>query len=158
MVAALVLAGNALAGGAEPGDGAYGRPARRVRDARLGAGRRRDRLPDRAHAGRRRQRPHGRGGDHRPVAAAAHGHARRAEVRRRRLRARQPLPVAGAGEIRNDGAAVELDPVFGTTLPQWGTGPGASLRTQWETSGNATYTSDVNEYAYEVQRFVRVQP
>ncbi len=41
------------------------------------------------------------------------------------------------------------EPVFGTTLPQWGTGPGASLRTQWETSGNATYTSDVNEYAYE---------
>jgi hypothetical protein len=41
------------------------------------------------------------------------------------------------------------DPVFGTTNPQWGTGPGASLRTQWELSGNATYTSDVNEYAYE---------
>lgn len=40
-------------------------------------------------------------------------------------------------------------PVTGTTLPQWGTGPGASLRTQWESSGNATYTSDVNEYAYE---------
>jgi hypothetical protein len=30
------------------------------------------------------------------------------------------------------------DPIFGTTLPQWGTGPGASLRTQWESSGNAT--------------------
>ncbi len=41
------------------------------------------------------------------------------------------------------------DPVFGTTNTQWGTGPGASLRTQWELSGNATYTSDVNEYAYE---------
>jgi Zinc carboxypeptidase len=41
------------------------------------------------------------------------------------------------------------DPVFGTTNPQWGTGPGASMRTQWELSGNATYTSDVNEYAYE---------
>jgi hypothetical protein len=41
------------------------------------------------------------------------------------------------------------EPIAGTTLPQWGTGPGASLRTQWETSGNATYTSDVNEYAYE---------
>ena len=41
------------------------------------------------------------------------------------------------------------EPVFGTTRPQWGTGPGADLRTQWETSGNATYTSDVNEYAYE---------
>jgi Zinc carboxypeptidase len=40
------------------------------------------------------------------------------------------------------------DPVAGTTLPQWGTGPGAGSRTQWESSGNATYTSDVNEYAY----------
>src|SRR4051794_26156191 len=40
-------------------------------------------------------------------------------------------------------------PVFGTTSPQWGTGPGASMRTQWESSGNATFTSDVNEYAYE---------
>ena len=40
------------------------------------------------------------------------------------------------------------EPVFGTTLPQWGTGAGASLRTQWESSGNATFTSDVNEYAY----------
>jgi len=39
-------------------------------------------------------------------------------------------------------------PVFGTTLSQWGEGPGADLRTQWEASGNATYTSDVNEYAY----------
>ena len=41
------------------------------------------------------------------------------------------------------------EPIVDTTLPQWGTGPGASLRTQWESSGNATYTSDVNEYAYE---------
>lgn len=41
------------------------------------------------------------------------------------------------------------EPLVGTTLPQWGTGPGASLRTQWESSGNATFTSDVNEYAYE---------
>ena len=41
------------------------------------------------------------------------------------------------------------DPALGTTRPQWGTGPGADLRTQWESSGNATYTSDVNEYAYE---------
>jgi hypothetical protein len=40
------------------------------------------------------------------------------------------------------------EPVFGTTLPQWGTGPGAEMRTQWESSGNATYTSDANEYAY----------
>jgi hypothetical protein len=40
------------------------------------------------------------------------------------------------------------EPVSGTTRPQWGSGPGAGLRTQWETSGNATYTSDVNEYAY----------
>ena len=33
------------------------------------------------------------------------------------------------------------EPVFGTTRPQWGTGPGAGLRTGWETSGNATYTT-----------------
>jgi hypothetical protein len=38
--------------------------------------------------------------------------------------------------------------VFGDTRPQWGSGPGAGLRTQWESSGNATYTTDVNEYAY----------
>ncbi len=41
------------------------------------------------------------------------------------------------------------DPVSGTTLPQWGSGAGASLRTQYETAGDGTYTSDVNEYAYE---------
>lgn len=40
------------------------------------------------------------------------------------------------------------EPVVGTTQPQWGSGPGAGLRTQWESSGNATYTSDVNEWAY----------
>jgi zinc carboxypeptidase len=40
------------------------------------------------------------------------------------------------------------EPVFGTTLPQWGSGPGAGLRTEWEASGNATYTSDTAEYAY----------
>ena len=32
-------------------------------------------------------------------------------------------------------------PVVQTTRPQWGSGPGASLRTQWETSGNATTQS-----------------
>lgn len=41
------------------------------------------------------------------------------------------------------------EPVFGTTLPQWGDGPGASsLRTQFEQTNGAQYTSDVNEYAY----------
>ena len=40
------------------------------------------------------------------------------------------------------------EPVFGTTRPQWGTGPGAGLRTGWETSGNATYTTDVQEWEY----------
>lgn len=41
-------------------------------------------------------------------------------------------------------------PVFGTTLRQWGdpATPGESLRTQWETSLAAQFTSDVNEYAY----------
>jgi hypothetical protein len=39
-------------------------------------------------------------------------------------------------------------PVCGTTRPQWGTGPGASLRTQFEQTNGASYTSDVNEYLY----------
>jgi Zinc carboxypeptidase len=42
------------------------------------------------------------------------------------------------------------DPVYGTTLPQWGDPevPGESLRTQWEMTQAVQYTSDVNEYAY----------
>ena len=42
------------------------------------------------------------------------------------------------------------DPVFGTTLPQWGDPdvPGENLRTQWEQTQAVQYTSDVNEYAY----------
>jgi hypothetical protein len=40
------------------------------------------------------------------------------------------------------------EPVFGTTRPQWGSGPGAGLRTGWESSGNATYTTDVQEWEY----------
>jgi Zinc carboxypeptidase len=40
------------------------------------------------------------------------------------------------------------EPVFGTTQPQWGVGPGASMRTQFEQTNGASYTSDVNEYAY----------
>ena len=41
-------------------------------------------------------------------------------------------------------------PVSGTTQPQWGDPgvPGESLRTQWETTQGAQFTSDVNEYAY----------
>lgn len=41
-------------------------------------------------------------------------------------------------------------PVFDTTLPQWGDPnvPGQNLRTQWETTQAAQYTSDVEEYAY----------
>ncbi len=41
-------------------------------------------------------------------------------------------------------------PVFGTTKPSWGnlTLPGSSLRTQWELTQAAQYTSDVNEYEY----------
>lgn len=41
-------------------------------------------------------------------------------------------------------------PVFGTTQPQWGDPgvPGQKLRTQWETTQGAQFTSDVNEYAY----------
>ena len=40
------------------------------------------------------------------------------------------------------------EPVFGTTVPQWGEGPGASMRTQFEQTNGAQYTSDLNEYAY----------
>jgi hypothetical protein len=42
------------------------------------------------------------------------------------------------------------DPVSGATRPEFGDAatPGESLRTQWEQADAATYTSDVNEYAY----------
>ncbi len=42
------------------------------------------------------------------------------------------------------------EPVSGTTQPEFGdpATPGANLRTQWEENNAATYTSDVNEYAY----------
>jgi hypothetical protein len=42
------------------------------------------------------------------------------------------------------------EPVFDTTLPPWGdpSVPGESLRTQWEQTLAAQFTSDVNEYAY----------
>ena len=41
-------------------------------------------------------------------------------------------------------------PVSGTTRPEFGdpATPGENLRTQWEETNAATYTSDVNEYAY----------
>ena len=41
-------------------------------------------------------------------------------------------------------------PVSGTTMPQWGSPavPGQNLRTQWELTLAAQFTSDVNEYAY----------
>jgi hypothetical protein len=40
------------------------------------------------------------------------------------------------------------DPVSGTTLPQWGDGPGASLRTRFEQTNGASYTTDLDEYFY----------
>jgi Zinc carboxypeptidase len=42
------------------------------------------------------------------------------------------------------------EPVFATTLPQFGDPavPGESLRTQFEQTNGAQFTSDVNEYAY----------
>jgi len=42
------------------------------------------------------------------------------------------------------------EPVSGATLPEFGdpATPGENLRTQWEQTNAATYTSDVNEYAY----------
>lgn len=40
------------------------------------------------------------------------------------------------------------EPVSATTRPQWGTGPGASLRTPFEQTNGASYTSDVDELAY----------
>jgi Zinc carboxypeptidase len=41
-------------------------------------------------------------------------------------------------------------PVTGTTNPEWGdpATPGENLRTQWEETDGASFTSDVNEYAY----------
>ena len=42
------------------------------------------------------------------------------------------------------------EPVTGTTRPKFGdpATPGENLRTQWEETNAATFTSDVNEYAY----------
>jgi Zinc carboxypeptidase len=42
------------------------------------------------------------------------------------------------------------EPVSGTTQPEFGDpgAPGESLRTQWEETNAATFTNDVNEYAY----------
>jgi Zinc carboxypeptidase len=42
------------------------------------------------------------------------------------------------------------EPVTGTTQPEFGDPgtPGENLRTQWEQTNAATFTSDVNEYAY----------
>ncbi len=57
------------------------------------------------------------------------------------------LPATGS--VRS--AAMEWsDPVFGTTIPQWGdpSDPNEGMRTQWEQTLGAQYTSDVNEYAY----------
>ncbi|HLT82872.1 MAG TPA: M14 family zinc carboxypeptidase [Phototrophicaceae bacterium] len=44
-------------------------------------------------------------------------------------------------------------PVYDTTLPQWGDPdvPGENLRTGWEETGAARYTTDVEEYAYTAQ-------
>jgi hypothetical protein len=38
--------------------------------------------------------------------------------------------------------------VCGATRPQWGAGPGASRRTQFEQTNGASYTSDFNEFLY----------
>src|SRR5690606_28253878 len=45
------------------------------------------------------------------------------------------------------------EPVYDTTLPQWGDPdvPGENLRTGWEETGAARYTTDVEEYAYTAQ-------
>jgi Zinc carboxypeptidase len=45
-------------------------------------------------------------------------------------------------------AQVFSEAVCGTTRPQWGVGSGASLRTQFEQTNGASYTSDVNEFLY----------
>ena len=100
--------GRARAVRPEPGDGAHRHAGRGFRDARLDAGRGRDRLPDRAHAGRRVERAHGRGGDRRRLAGPAHDQPRLAAVRGRRLRARRPLPVARPRPDRDDDAAAVL--------------------------------------------------
>ena len=40
------------------------------------------------------------------------------------------------------------EPVCERTRPQWGVGPGASLRTQFEQTNGASFTSDFNEFLY----------
>ena len=75
----------------------------------------------------------------------AHRDAQRPDVRRVRLRSRRAFLLASE-RGSDDGAAVLG--AGGTTNPQWGVGPGASLRTPFEETNGATYTNDVNEYFY----------
>ncbi len=62
------------------------------------------------------------------------------------LKAATPL----TGTVRATPVAPLSDPVYGTTLPQWGdpATAGENLRTQWEQTLAAQFTNDVNEYDY----------
>ena len=81
----------------------------------VGAGRRRHRLPDRAHAGRRGERAHGRVRDRRRLAAAAHDHAPRRRASRR-PGSRSAAATSGASAPAwGRRAQPYSEPVFGTT-------------------------------------------
>ena len=58
------------------------------------------------------------------------------------------LPATGT--VRAAPTVPFSEPVFGTTLAQWGdpTIPGQNMRTQWEQTQAAQFTNDVNEYEY----------
>jgi hypothetical protein len=58
--------------------------------------------------------------------------------------------LAQTGTVRAAPVEPLSDPVYGTTLPQWGdpSVEGENLRTGWELVQAAQYTNDVDEYAY----------
>jgi hypothetical protein len=58
--------------------------------------------------------------------------------------------LPATGRVQRSPQLPFSDPVTATTLPQWGDPevPGENLRTQWEETQGAQFTSDVNEYAY----------
>ena len=96
-----------------------------------------------------------------PAAATRAGRSRGGRLapeppdHRRRRRSRTPGSTRATGS--SGGSALVgtepqpySEPVSGTTPPESGDPgtPGENLRTQWEEAKAATYTSDVNEYAY----------
>ena len=113
--------------------------------AQLGSRRRGAGLPDRAHPGGRADNvPTG------PAAITGLWRPNRtvtpavADVRGRRLQPRRPLPVARARPVRHHRAAVLGAAVRDDAAAVGRPGvPGENLRTQWETTQAAQFTSDV---------------